>query len=83
MLMPLLDAGINTLDDLLMCGVPLIVQWTGLPKTSVVKLCAYAHCWKALDCIKGRASPEPESDHSDGGDTDNYKEHADSSEECE
>ena len=62
--MPLQDAGMLTLDDLIVCGASSIVEWTGLLKSSVVELCAYARHCKALDHINSWVSPEVDTDHS-------------------
>ena len=64
MLAPLQDAGMLTLTDLIACGASSVVQWTGLPKTSVVELCAYARRRQALNLVNSRLSPGAETDHS-------------------
>ena len=53
-----------TLNDLTVCGAFSVVQWTGLPKTSVVELCAYACHWQALNLINSHLSPGAKTDHS-------------------
>jgi hypothetical protein len=58
MLAPLQEAGMNMLDEILLRGEGLIVEWTGLPKHKVMALCEYSCCWKALDHIGGRATTE-------------------------
>ena len=65
MLLLLQDAGFNTLNDLLVTDTTSIVNSTGLQKTNIVELCAYARRWKALENINHQASPEPETDHGD------------------
>lgn len=65
MLVPLLEAGMSTLNDVVVCGVVLVVSWTGLPNSNVADLVAYAQRCKALNHITRQTSPESEVGHSD------------------
>jgi hypothetical protein len=42
MLTPLQEAGVYTLDEVLLRGEALLVEWTGLPPHQVTALCNYS-----------------------------------------
>jgi hypothetical protein len=42
MLILLQEAGLHTLDDVLLCGQTLLVVWTGLPSNQVATLCDHS-----------------------------------------
>jgi hypothetical protein len=41
MLIPLQEAGVQTLDEVLLRGETMLVEWTGLPLDQVTALCDY------------------------------------------
>ena len=64
------------LDEILLRGEGLIVEWTGLPKHKVMALCEYSCRLKVLDHIGGRATTEDlENDATTGGEEERDNEH--------
>jgi hypothetical protein len=67
MLTPLQEAGVHTLDEVLLRGEAMLVEWTGLPLHQVTALCNYSDS-ETLYVGKPALLEEPTSDTTTGND---------------
>lgn len=71
MLTPLQEAGVHTLDEVLLRGKALLVEWTGLPLHQVAALCNYTETLCVNESTLSEGSADTTSDNdTDEGDVD-------------